>query len=38
MAISVDTDAEKRYLRDLAGKLGLNQQAVAYLHQAVGVA
>jgi uncharacterized membrane protein YebE (DUF533 family) len=38
MAIQVDTDAEKRYLQELAGKLGLNQQAVAYLHRAVGVA
>jgi uncharacterized membrane protein YebE (DUF533 family) len=38
MAIQVDTDAEKRYLQELAGKLGLNQHTVAYLHQAVGVA
>jgi len=38
MAIQVDTDAEKRYLQELASKLGLNQQAVAYLHQAMGVA
>jgi uncharacterized membrane protein YebE (DUF533 family) len=38
MAIQVDTDAEKRYLQELASKLGLNQHAVAYLHQAVGVA
>jgi uncharacterized membrane protein YebE (DUF533 family) len=38
MAIQVDTDAEKRYLQDLASKLGLNQPAVAYLHQAVGLA
>ena len=38
MAIKVDTDAERRYLHDLAGKLGLNQQVVAYLHHAVGVA
>ena len=37
MAINVDTDAEKRYLQELAGKLGLNQQVAAYLHQAVGV-
>jgi len=37
MAIQVDTDAEKRYLQELAGKLGLSQQAVAFLHQAVGV-
>ena len=38
MAIEVDTDAEKRYLQELASKLGLNQQVLAYLHQAVGLA
>jgi uncharacterized membrane protein YebE (DUF533 family) len=38
MTIQVDTDAERRYLQELASKLGLNQHAVAYLHQAVGVA
>ena len=38
MAINVDTDAEKRYLQELADKLGLNQQVAAYLHQAVGLA
>jgi uncharacterized membrane protein YebE (DUF533 family) len=38
MAINVDTDAEKRYLQELASKLGLNQQVMAYLHQAVGMA
>ena len=38
MAIEVDTDAEKRYMQELASKLGLNQQVLAYLHQAVGVA
>jgi uncharacterized membrane protein YebE (DUF533 family) len=38
MAIDVDTDAERRYVQELAGKLGLNQQIVAYLHRAVGVA
>jgi uncharacterized membrane protein YebE (DUF533 family) len=38
MAIQVDTDAEKRYMQELAGKLGLNQHAVGYLHQAVGLA
>lgn len=38
MAIEVDTDAEKRYLQELASKLGLNQPVLAYLHQAVGVA
>ena len=38
MAIQVDTDAEQRYLQELSSKLGLNQHAVAYLHQAVGAA
>jgi uncharacterized membrane protein YebE (DUF533 family) len=38
MAIQVDTDAERAYLKELAAKLGLNQQAVAYVHRAVGVA
>lgn len=38
VAIEVDTDAEKRYMEELASKLGLNQQVVAYLHQAVGLA
>jgi uncharacterized membrane protein YebE (DUF533 family) len=38
MAIELDTDAERRYMSDLASKLGLNSQVVAYLHQAVGVA
>jgi uncharacterized membrane protein YebE (DUF533 family) len=38
MAIEVDTDAERRYLQDLANKLGIDQRVVAYLHQAVGVA
>jgi len=38
MAIQVDTDAEKRYLQELADKLDLNRGAIAYLHQAVGVA
>ncbi len=38
MAIQVDTDAEQRYLQELSAKLGINQHAVNYLHQAVGVA
>ena len=38
MAIQVDTDAERRYMQELSSKLGLNQQTVAYLHQAVGLA
>lgn len=37
MAITVDTDAERHYLADLAAKLGLDQQVVSYLHQAVGL-
>lgn len=36
MAINVDTDAEKRYMQELASKLGLSRQVMAYLHQAVG--
>lgn len=38
MAINVDTDAEKRYMQELASKLGLSRQVMAYLHQAVGTA
>jgi uncharacterized membrane protein YebE (DUF533 family) len=38
IAIEVDTDAERRYMQDFAGKLGMNQPVVAYLHQAVGAA
>jgi len=38
MAINVDTDAEKRYMQELASKLGLNRQVMALLHQAVGMA
>lgn len=38
MAIKVDTDVERRYMQELASKLGLNQQVVTFLHQAVGVA
>jgi uncharacterized membrane protein YebE (DUF533 family) len=38
MAIEVDTDAERRYMQELAGKLGMDQPVVAYLHQAVGLA
>jgi uncharacterized membrane protein YebE (DUF533 family) len=37
MAITVDTDAERLYLTDLAAKLGLDPQVVAYLHKAVGL-
>ncbi len=38
MAINVDTEAERRYMQELASKLGLNRQVLAYLHQAVGMA
>ena len=38
MAINVDTDAERRYMQELASKLGLNRQVVSYLQHAVGVA
>ena len=38
MAITLDTDAEKRYMADLASKLRLDPNVVAYLHKAVGVA
>lgn len=36
MAISVDTPAEKAFLRDLAGGAGIAPDAVARLHQLVG--
>jgi uncharacterized membrane protein YebE (DUF533 family) len=37
LAIEVDTDQERRYLQDLAAALGLDNNAVAYLHSALGV-
>ncbi|MBK1645819.1 hypothetical protein CKO25_14380 [Thiocapsa imhoffii] len=37
MAIQVDTDAERQYLSELASKLGITPQTVAYLHQATGL-
>jgi len=37
LAIEVDTDQERRYLQDLASALGLDGQAVAYLHSALDV-
>lgn len=37
-AIEVDTDNERRYLADLASKLKLDPNAVAYLHRTVGLA
>jgi uncharacterized membrane protein YebE (DUF533 family) len=36
LAIEVDTEAEKRYLRGLAGGLGLEGSMVRYLHQSLG--
>jgi uncharacterized membrane protein YebE (DUF533 family) len=38
MAIDVDTDAERRYLGDLAAKLRLDPNAVAFLHKSMGIA
>ena len=38
LAIEADTDVERRYLQDLAARLGLNQQAVAYVHRSLGMA
>jgi uncharacterized membrane protein YebE (DUF533 family) len=36
LAIKVDTAAEQAYLRDLAGKLGLDRSVLTQLHQALG--
>ncbi len=36
LAISVDTPAERAYLRDLSAKLGLDDQVVASLHSVLG--
>jgi uncharacterized membrane protein YebE (DUF533 family) len=38
LAIEVDTDKERRYLQDLAAALRLDDNAVGYLHSALGVA
>ncbi len=38
LAVELDTDAEKQYLAELAGKLGLDATVVRHLHAAVGVA
>jgi uncharacterized membrane protein YebE (DUF533 family) len=38
LAIELDTDAERRYLRELAQGLDLNEMVVAQLHGALGVA
>ena len=37
LAIEVDTDKERRYLQDLAAALRLDNNAVSYLHSALGV-
>ena len=37
LAIEVDTDAERHYLRQLAQRTGLNQAVVQYIHQSMGV-
>lgn len=37
-AIEVDTDNERRYLADLAAKLQLPKEAVAYMHKRMGIA
>jgi uncharacterized membrane protein YebE (DUF533 family) len=36
LAIEVDTAAERSYLRDLAGRLGLDANVSARIHQALG--
>lgn len=38
LAIEVDTDEERAYLRELAAATGLSQDAVARIHQMLGVA
>jgi uncharacterized membrane protein YebE (DUF533 family) len=38
LAIEVDTPAERAYLRDLAGRLGLDTNVTSRVHQALGVA
>ena len=37
LAVTLDTEAEKRYLRELATKLRIDPHVVAHLHRAVGV-
>jgi uncharacterized membrane protein YebE (DUF533 family) len=37
MAIEVDTESERAYLRKLSTRLGLNRQVVSDLHQQLGV-
>ena len=38
LAIEVDTDAERRYMQDLASKLDLNSNVVRYIQTSVGMA
>jgi len=38
LAVELDTDAERQYLAELAGKLRLDANVVRHLHSAVGVA
>lgn len=37
LAIEIDTDEERAYLKELANGLGLNENVVNYLHSAAGV-
>ena len=37
MAVTIDTDDEVSYLRDLSGALGLDDQTVSQVHQELGV-
>ncbi len=37
LAINVDSDLEKAYLKDLANSLGLSQNVMTYLHTSVGI-
>ncbi len=38
LAIEVDTDAERRYMQQLANDLGLSDQAVSHIKMAMGIA
>ena len=37
LAINVDSDLEREYLKDLANSLGLSQNVITYLHTSVGI-
>jgi uncharacterized membrane protein YebE (DUF533 family) len=37
MAIEVDTDAERAYMKNLAGRLGLDSATISEIHQVLGV-